>query len=578
MKTAVLRSFALVLIIALVVCGVFTAAFFGIRQADAKEKELTRIAQIIAGQFDPSGDQNAAAKSFAELLTGVRVTIIDGDGNVKGDSAVDFTTMENHANRAEIMEASGTTKAVSVRQSSTMGKRLMYTVIRTPDDYYIRLAEEYSGAIEDLISLMPTAGFSAFFSLLVTIFIANSFSKKITGPVMAINSGLIGVMDGSKKLNPDDYTYEELRDMAGKINEMAADISGNIEKLQREKDKIAFILDSMNEGFILLDERQVVLLINDSACIFMNCGKNIVGQDILHCTQNYDFLRTVEAFQSGERERALIDIIAAGRVIETEFIRVSEGGGGVKAAEGSRGADRTIITMTDVTDRRSALKTRRDFFANASHELKTPITSIKGSAELLCSDIPLKEGQQKELLTRIGLETERMYSLINDIIMINRVESGKLIERKDEINYAATVRECVEEILPFAGQNSVSVNMDLEPVKLRASQKDLYEMVSNLIMNAVKYNRPGGAVDICLKVDGGNSVLAVRNDGEPIPREHHARVFERFYRVDKGRSKTAGGTGLGLSIVKHVVESFGGTIALESNHEIGTKLTVKIPV
>jgi len=234
--------------------------------------------------------------------------------------------------------------------------------------------------------------------------------------------------------------------------------------------------------------------------------------------------------------------------------------------------------MSDVTENRNSVKMRREFFSNASHELKTPITSIKGSAELLCSDLPISEKQRKELLTRIGVESERMNMLINDIIMISRMESGDLAGDIDNIDISEAINESLIEIAPMAEQDNLTVNVEIKPVFISANKKDIRELVSNLLVNAVKYNRQGGCVDISLKEQNGEAILKVRNDGEPIPLSQQRRVFERFYRVDSGRSKTIGGTGLGLSIVKHVVDSLNGAVSLESSIESGTAFTVRLPV
>jgi len=226
---------------------------------------------------------------------------------------------------------------------------------------------------------------------------------------------------------------------------------------------------------------------------------------------------------------------------------------------------------------RNAANLRRDFFANASHELKTPITSIKGSAELLCADIPLSDEQRKELLTRIGLEAERMHSLINDIIMISRLESGGAVGEREDIDLTQTVRDYCDELSSLVEQNQLRLDLQLEPATLLANRKNVYEVVNNLIINAVHYTPPGGRVEIRLTAEAKNLILSIRNDAEPISEEHQRRIFERFYRIDRGRSKAAGGTGLGLSIVKHAVERLGGTIRLESGEDVGVLFTVCLP-
>ena len=234
--------------------------------------------------------------------------------------------------------------------------------------------------------------------------------------------------------------------------------------------------------------------------------------------------------------------------------------------------------FNDLTvEHRNASLLRRDFFANASHELKTPVTAIKGSAELLCADVPLGEEQQRELLQRIGAEAERLHSLINDIIMINRLESGETAGEKEEVDMAEIIRKCVDEVTTQVEQNRLRMDVKLEAVTLLADRKNVYDMLTNLIVNAANHTRPGGHVEIRLRATMEEIIFSIRNDSDPIPTGHQPRMFERFYRLDSGRSKAVGGTGLGLSIVKHAVESLGGSIRLESDVQIGVLFTVCLP-
>ena len=205
------------------------------------------------------------------------------------------------------------------------------------------------------------------------------------------------------------------------------------------------------------------------------------------------------------------------------------------------------------------------------------ITAIKGSAELLCADVSLSEEQQRELLQRIGIEADRLHSLINDIIMINRLESEETAGETEEVNIAEITRACIDEVMTRVKQNRLRLDIKIEPVTLFANRKNIYEMCGNLIVNAANYTPPGGRIEIRLSANAKEIVFSIRNDGEPIPPGHQSRMFERFYRLDSGRSKAVGGTGLGLSIVKHAVESLGGTVRLESDERIGVLFTVVIP-
>ena len=568
MKRSLLRGMLLILSAALLLCGILSALIFDVRLTGEKTHELERLVQAAAGQFDPAADNDAQAKSLGGAMPGIRVTIIAPDGTVTGDSAVDYASLENHAGREEIRQASASRSAVTVRQSSTLGSQMMYAALRTPEGYYIRLAEEYPGLGFDLLSFLPAVAASALAAFLCALFFASRLSSSIAGPIVAMNESLMGIKDGSTTLEADSYPYEELRTMAAKINSLAADVSRHIASLRDERDKISFILDNMSEGFILLDARSNILLVNRSACGYLSCGSGLVGRHALYLSRDAAFLEAISsALSSGQPGK--LDLERDGKILEVRLTPVLRRQGSLDGA--------LIITLTDVTDNRNAVQTRRDFFSNASHELKTPLTSIQGCAELLCSEIPLSEDQKRELLGRIGLETERMSTLIGDIIMINRLESGDVAAEAEPVEFEPVVLECCREIAPFADRTGLQLSVQTQPALLMADPRNLHELVSNLLMNAVKYNRPGGGVDVRLQRQGGQAVLTVRNDGEPIPPEHQARVFERFYRVDKGRSKTAGGTGLGLSIVKHVVDSLGGTIRLTSNHTRGTTFMVFLP-
>lgn len=568
MKKSITKKFTIVIVIAIILSGIISSVIFDMKLTEEKKSELLRMVSVIAKEFDKEEDNNVQAVRFAEAAQGIRVTIINSVGDVTGDSKADYKGMENHKDREEIREAKVTRTAITIRNSETIGKKLIYAVNRTEDGYYIRLSEEYNGIISDLISFIPAMLLSMMISLAVAMYLAGRFSERLAGPIIDMNESLSGIQDGTTHLEIDAYPYEELKDMALKINQLADDISNHIEELKTEKDKIEYILDHMKEGFLLLDNHSHILIINKSACKYMKSDKTVVGKDLYHLTRNLQFIAFAsESFKNGKSKR--MDMEFEGKVIEITFNPVEKGQGDLENG--------LIMIMTDVTAKRNSETMRREFFSNASHELKTPITSIKGSAELLCSDIPLSDEQRQEMLQRIGMESERMSTLIEDILMINRLESGDISKEKEYVNLEQIINEDISEVRTMAQKSEVIINMDMEKAVLYANLRDMHELTGNLIVNAIKYNRVGGTVDIRLKKKKGEIELSVRNDGEVIPLNQQSRVFERFYRVDKGRSKNIGGTGLGLSIVKHVVDSLEGVIILESNEKYGTKFTVKIP-
>jgi len=568
MKKSLMIGFVLILTLTLIISGALNAFVFDKELVSDTKQELISYASLIAKEYDPSQDSDIQAKNFAGGTEDVRVTIIAKDGTVLGDSEADYRSMENHIDRAEIIQAGLTGRGSSVRNSETLGKKLVYSAVQTSDGHYIRATKEISGVFDSIKSIIPAMILVIIIALFLAMLLTSKFSTGFITPIIAMNDSLMSIKDGGKSLDPKAYRYAELEDMAVKINSLSSHLSKYIETIQLEKEKLSYILDNVSEGFMLLDEKKNVLLINDAACGYLTSTKAAVGENILYATRNYDFVRSADKAIL-EKRRLTLDLSLDGKTIETVFTYVGEERD-VEAA--------LIITMSDVTESRNSVKVRREFFSNASHELKTPITSIKGSAELLCSDLSIPETQRRELLTRIGLETERMNMLISDIIMISRMESGELSGESEDVDISSVINESLHELAPLAEQEKLTINADLSSVTVNANKKDIRGLVSNLLVNAVKYNKQGGTVDISLLPRNGQAVLRVRNDGEPIPPEHQRRVFERFYRVDCGRSKAVGGTGLGLAIVKHVVDALNGTVMLESNAEKGTTFTVLLPL
>lgn len=568
MKRSMIKKFSIVIVLAVILSGITNVFIFDKKLTSEKKNEMLRLVKVMADEFNKDEDNNEQAERFGDESDGVRVTIVRPDGVVTGDSQADYRKMDNHSGREEIKKAQSSKSAITVRKSSTVGKKLMYAVTRTEDGYYIRLSEEYNSIILDAMSFLPAMILVMLISCELAIYLAGKMSEKIASPILVMNESLSGVQDGTTRLDAESYPYDELKDMAVKINKLAEDVSNHIETIKQEKDKIEYILDRMKEGFMLLDSNSKIIIINKRACKYMSSDKSVVGKDLYHLTRNLQFISyATESFETGKNMR--MDIEYEDKIIEVSFNPVERGNGDIENG--------LILIMTDVSAKRNAEKLRREFFANASHELKTPITSIKGSAELLCSDIPINEEQRMEMLKRIGVESERMTTLIEDILMINRLESGEMSRESEFVDMEKIVKEDLDEMASMAEKAGVHINAATEEAVIFANPRDIHELTGNLIVNAIKYNEEGGSVDIVLKKQNDMIEFSVRNDGEVIPLNKQGRVFERFYRVDKGRSRNVGGTGLGLAIVKHVVDSLNGVITLESTEKTGTKFTVKLP-
>ena len=548
MKKSILKSTALVLCAGLVCCLLLTAAIFDAKTTQQTETQLRSLATALGSAYDANGDADAQASQFSRQIGGLRVTVIAKDGTVLGDSAADYKTMENHAGREELKAAEGAGVGISVRPSETLGTRLMYAAVRTQGGDYIRVAMQYNGFLRDLVSLLPALLGAGLVAFAVAAFVATRVAKTVTDPISDFTESLKNVQEGGARLEPEKYPYEELQAMAGDINRMSEEIARNMRRLEREKAKIDYILDNMNEGFVLLD----------------------TDQNILHATRNIPLIDGVAAVLKKGGHVAVDMPLPDKRKGEVNISRVKPEDTG--AIDGG-----AIIIISDVTAQRNAAKMRQDFFESASHELKTPITSIKGFAELLCSDMPLGGNKQEAISKRILKETMRMSSLISDIIMISRLESGDITFEREVLDLAAVVSECCSDAAEFARSSKVSISCTTQPCVLSASHREMSELAGNLITNAVKYNRQGGRVEVNLTNENGAPCLRVFNTGEPIAPEYAQRIFERFYRIDKGRSKAAGGTGLGLAIVKHIATNYGASVTVTAAPD-GNTFTVLFPV
>ena len=548
MKKSILKSTALVLCAGLVCCLLLTAAIFDAKTTQQTETQLRSLATALGSAYDANGDADAQASQFSRQIGGLRVTVIAKDGTVLGDSAADYKTMENHAGREELKAAEGAGVGISVRPSETLGTRLMYAAVRTQGGEYIRVAMQYNGFLRDLVSLLPALLGAGLVAFAVAAFVATRVAKTVTDPISDFTESLKNVQEGGARLEPEKYPYEELQAMAGDINRMSEEIARNMRRLEREKAKIDYILDNMNEGFVLLD----------------------TDQNILHATRNIPLIDGVAAVLKKGGHVAVDMPLPDKRKGEVNISRVKPEDTG--AIDGG-----AIIIISDVTAQRNAAKMRQDFFESASHELKTPITSIKGFAELLCSDMPLGGNKQEAISKRILKETMRMSSLISDIIMISRLESGDITFEREVLDLAAVVSECCSDAAEFARSSKVSISCTTQPCVLSASHREMSELAGNLITNAVKYNRQGGRVEVNLTNENGAPCLRVFNTGEPIAPEYAQRIFERFYRIDKGRSKAAGGTGLGLAIVKHIATNYGASVTVTAAPD-GNTFTVLFPV
>ena len=482
-----------------------------------------------------------------------RITWVRADGTVVYDTQADAETMENHAQRQEIQQALTAGEGESSRYSSTLLQKTVYYAQRLPDGTVLRLsAVRVTAGVLVLNMLQPILLVLAA-ALILSGVLAGRLARRITEP--------LNRLDLEHPLEND--TYEELAPLLRRMEHQRRQIDRQMGELRQRSEEFDQITGSMNEGLVLLDEAGAILSINPAARRLLDADGDCVGQDFL--TVDRDVTMSDALRQAAEQGHSEFRGERNGREYQFDVTRIQ--------TEGRTAG--TVLLVFDVTERAFAERNRREFTANVSHELKTPLQGIIGSAELLENGM-VKQEDVPRFVGHIRAEAQRLVTLIGDIIRLSQLDEGEPMPA-EPVELLAVAREVAENLRSAAKTRNVTVEVTGTPATVSGVRRLLYEIVLNLCDNAIKYNTEGGRVEVEVAQDGGTTAVTVRDTGIGIPPEHQGRVFERFYRVDKSHSKASGGTGLGLSIVKHAVQYHHGVIRLKSEVGKGTEIRVTFP-
>ena len=482
-----------------------------------------------------------------------RLTWIAADGSVLYDTKTNAESLENHASRAEVSQALATGTGESTRYSSTLMEKTMYYAQRLDDGTVLRISISRAtvgmiavGMIQPLLIVLIVA-------LILSGLLARRLSRRIVDP---LNS-----LDLEHPLDND--AYEELSPLLKRIHHQHVEIQTQLRELREKTDEFTQITGSMREGLVLLDEHGSILSINAAAQALFGADAQCVGRDFLTIERSHEISAAIQAAAADGHSEVRAE--RAGHVYQFDISRITSDGKFLG----------TVILAFDITEQEFAERNRREFTANVSHELKTPLQGIIGSAELIENGM-VKPEDLPRFVGHIHAEAARLVTLIDDIIRLSQLDEGDAMPT-EPVDLLAVSQEAAENLHDAAAARNVTVSVTGQPAVLPGVRRLIYEIVYNLCDNAIKYNRDGGRVDVTVAADAGGSSITVADTGIGIAPEHQARVFERFYRVDKSHSKASGGTGLGLSIVKHAVQYHRGRIELESTPGTGTTIRVVFP-
>ncbi len=544
-KSTVLVSASVLILGIAFVLGILYQ-YFG-KQLDT---ELAREASYLAYGVEQQGEE------YLQQLkdTDSRITYIGEDGTVIYDNEADAAEMENHKDREEFQEALATGAGEAQRMSSTLSEKTVYYAKRLSDNSVLRVSSTQYSAFALVLQLIQPVLCIIF----VMLILAGVFASKIAGKIVEP----INELDLEK---PDENEiYEEVAPLLGKINRQNRQIRTQLEEARRNQEEFSIITENMQEGLLVIDSYTMILSGNSSAWKIFQVDKPGTGRSVYSLDRNEDFRKVIETVLEGKHGSALLHL-------DNEFVQlianpVNRDGKTVGA----------VLLLMNETEKVQRENLRREFSANVSHELKTPLTSISGFAEII-QDGFVKEEDVKKFAGRIYKEAQRLIQLVEDTIRISQLDEGENPYEWENIDLYTVAKDVCGNLNEAAKKKNVHLYIEGERLICRTVRPILEEILYNLCDNGIKYNKDNGIVSILIKDLGNEVQLSVEDNGIGIPREDRKRVFERFYRVDKSHSKEIGGTGLGLSIVKHGVTFLGGTLNLVSEVDKGTEITVTLP-
>ena len=531
-----------VLVASLFIASSFLYDYFNRSQVNQLKEELSLVAENV---------DKVGTEYFENFDSSIfRFTLVSSDGSVLYDSQAKAGEMENHLEREEISEALKDGSGSSARYSSTLTERTFYEATRLENGNVLRISVSQITVGALILGMLPAICAIILISVVVALIMSHKMATAIVKPLNKLDLE-----------NPTEIeTYEELTPILTKINKQHKQITRQMQDLRRMSDEFEQITNSMNEGLVLLDDKGTTLSINAAAKKLFGVDSDVVGRNFLTVDRSADMRHAIEKALNGKHG----EFREERNGNEYQFV--------VNRTESEGKTVGVVILCFDVTETAFAERNRKEFTANVSHELKTPLQSIIGSAELLENGL-VKPEDTERFVGNIKKEASRLVALINDIIRLSQLDEDSE-PATESVDLYELSKEVIEVLSVSAAKRQVNLEIEGESCIIKGIRRYLYEIIYNLCDNAIRYNKENGKVVIDVSQKDGNTVLSVTDTGIGIPAEHQSRIFERFYRVDKSHSKETGGTGLGLSIVKHAVGYHDGTIKLDSKVNEGTVFTV----
>ena len=573
-------GFALVILFSMLIVGLMVQR--QIEQASLKDirNNLSSQAFILQQSFADmdTQSQNEIQQMVQQIgdRIATRVTLLTRDGVVMADSEFRFDEMDNHLSRPEIISATQSRVGESSRFSTTLQKPMLYVALKAMDSHsnlgFIRTALSTERIDEEFNYLRKVIIIAASLTTLIALFIGYWLAMSFARPLRQMTIIANDYAQGHYQLRIPSDRRDEIGALARSLNKMADISAQRFNIIKTERDQLSTILKSMNEGVITVDDKGLITHVNRAACrILRTSGERCLGQSL----QDMDASNNLnQAFIQCQQEQASVEksIQLDGYTFARHY-RLH-----VTLLKHSDQAD-AILVLQDTTDVQRMDKMRADFVANASHELKTPITAIRGFAETLIEDEAIERQTQQRFIRKIHGQSIRLSDLVSELLALSRLESNDAAFNT-QVDLQQIVQRVCDNLQAVAQGHQVILDLDTkgQPIMLLGDENALSQMVTNLVDNAIKYTPAMGHVHVVIEVNASTALLSIKDDGIGIDEANQERIFERFYRVDKARSQSLGGTGLGLAIVKHIVQNHKGSLQLKSKLNQGSTFVIKIPL
>ena len=567
-------AFIVLIVVSIGGLSAYLVHFVGDNYLEDLESQLTRQARLVGDVSEPyfaggqTEDIDALAKRLGEEVD-ARITIIDENGVVLGDSDENPATMENHGTRPEVIEALSAGAGSSIRYSSTLGREMMYVAVPVTMDGEVvgisRVSLPLTEINESLGYITRTVIGGAALAAVIAVLLAFQLSKATTAPVKKLTQISRRIAGGELDQEIEVTSRDEVGELTRAFNQMSARLREMVALLTSERDRMTAIVSTMEDGVIIVDDDGKVSMVNKAAeAMFGLSESEVVGHTFIEAVRDHELDGVLKKCLETRGQQAGLVEAKSGKQLTRIVATPLENG--------------ALVLVQDISELRRLETVRRDFISNISHELRTPITSLKILTETLQGGAIDDKAVARDFLNKMSDETDRLARMVDELSELHRIESGEVALKLEPLAMSEVAKRVVERLLPQADRAGLAIEVDIPPQlpEALADRERVEQVMVNLLHNAIKFTPPGGRIAVSAKAEGDNIRVSVADTGVGIPAEDLPRVFERFYKADKARA--GGGAGLGLAIARHIVEAHGGTIRVESTEGKGAVFTFTLPI